>query len=252
MENPLKCPRCSSCNTKFCYYNNYSLSQPRHFCKACKRYWTRGGTLRSVPVGGGCRRKNKRPKRAPPPPPPPSAAAAEKPSVQQTDTDLANPLFNYMFSGLGSTRVSSRTVGFDHQAQMINGLGLRFSSELMVSHENYENGLNCSDPILFGSSSDFAPTSTMSSLLASRLGLKDFEATNEFPGLMRYEDMRVPGENGVIVGKERGEIGFGLNPTHIEQINYNSSDHSPLLWTTTNGADWFDPSNIGSSVTSLI
>ncbi|XP_004232898.1 dof zinc finger protein DOF1.4 [Solanum lycopersicum] len=58
----LKCPRCDSSNTKFCYYNNYSLSQPRHFCKACKRYWTRGGTLRNVPVGGGCR-KNKRIKR---------------------------------------------------------------------------------------------------------------------------------------------------------------------------------------------
>jgi len=55
----LRCPRCDSANTKFCYYNNYSLSQPRHFCKACKRYWTRGGTLRNVPVGGGCR-KNKR------------------------------------------------------------------------------------------------------------------------------------------------------------------------------------------------
>ncbi|MCD7461948.1 hypothetical protein HAX54_047433 [Datura stramonium] len=61
-QQQLKCPRCDSSNTKFCYYNNYSLSQPRHFCKACKRYWTRGGTLRNVPVGGGCR-KNKRIKR---------------------------------------------------------------------------------------------------------------------------------------------------------------------------------------------
>ncbi|CAH8386969.1 unnamed protein product [Eruca vesicaria subsp. sativa] len=55
-----KCPRCESPNTKFCYYNNYSLSQPRFFCKSCRRYWTKGGTLRNVPVGGGCRR-NKRP-----------------------------------------------------------------------------------------------------------------------------------------------------------------------------------------------
>ncbi|GMI77604.1 hypothetical protein HRI_001429700 [Hibiscus trionum] len=55
---PLKCPRCDSSNTKFCYYNNYNRSQPRHFCKACKRHWTKGGTLRNVPVGGG--RKNKR------------------------------------------------------------------------------------------------------------------------------------------------------------------------------------------------
>ncbi|KAL7153788.1 hypothetical protein ABFS83_04G191900 [Erythranthe nasuta] len=59
----LKCPRCDSTNTKFCYYNNYSLSQPRYFCKSCRRYWTKGGTLRNVPVGGGCR-KNKRPSSA--------------------------------------------------------------------------------------------------------------------------------------------------------------------------------------------
>ncbi|RLN28822.1 dof zinc finger protein DOF1.8-like [Panicum miliaceum] len=53
------CPRCDSPNTKFCYYNNYSLSQPRYFCKGCRRYWTKGGSLRNVPVGGGCR-KNRR------------------------------------------------------------------------------------------------------------------------------------------------------------------------------------------------
>ncbi|CAN4100359.1 unnamed protein product [Withania somnifera] len=57
----LKCPRCDSLNTKFCYYNNYNLSQPRHFCKNCRRYWTKGGVLRNVPVGGGCR-KSKRSK----------------------------------------------------------------------------------------------------------------------------------------------------------------------------------------------
>lgn len=56
----LKCPRCGSNNTKFCYYNNYNKTQPRHFCKSCKRHWTKGGTLRNVPVGGG--RKNKRTK----------------------------------------------------------------------------------------------------------------------------------------------------------------------------------------------
>ncbi|XP_047336186.1 dof zinc finger protein DOF5.1 [Impatiens glandulifera] len=60
-ETALKCPRCESTNTKFCYFNNYNLTQPRHFCKTCRRYWTRGGALRTVPVGGGCRR-NKRSK----------------------------------------------------------------------------------------------------------------------------------------------------------------------------------------------
>lgn len=59
----LKCPRCDSLNTKFCYYNNYNLSQPRHFCKSCRRYWTKGGVLRNVPVGGGCRKtKRSKPK----------------------------------------------------------------------------------------------------------------------------------------------------------------------------------------------
>ncbi|XP_062091362.1 dof zinc finger protein DOF2.5-like [Humulus lupulus] len=59
-QEQLNCPRCNSTNTKFCYYNNYSLTQPRYFCKTCRRYWTEGGTLRNVPVGGGSR-KNKKP-----------------------------------------------------------------------------------------------------------------------------------------------------------------------------------------------
>ncbi|CAL1372211.1 unnamed protein product [Linum trigynum] len=54
----LPCPRCNSMETKFCYYNNYNVNQPRHFCKNCQRYWTAGGTMRNVPVGAG-RRKNK-------------------------------------------------------------------------------------------------------------------------------------------------------------------------------------------------
>ncbi|GAU37661.1 hypothetical protein TSUD_220860 [Trifolium subterraneum] len=49
------CPRCKSMDTKFCYYN---IKQPRHFCKNCRRYWTAGGTARSMLIGAG-RRKNK-------------------------------------------------------------------------------------------------------------------------------------------------------------------------------------------------
>lgn len=58
-DQALNCPRCHSTNTKFCYYNNYSLTQPRYFCKTCRRYWTEGGTLRNVPVGGGSRKNKK-------------------------------------------------------------------------------------------------------------------------------------------------------------------------------------------------
>ncbi|KAE8664871.1 F-box family protein, putative isoform 3 [Hibiscus syriacus] len=55
----LNCLRCNSKNTKFCYYNNYSLTQPRYFCKTCRRYWTGGGSLRNVPVGDGSRKNNR-------------------------------------------------------------------------------------------------------------------------------------------------------------------------------------------------
>ncbi|KAJ4916570.1 Dof-type zinc finger DNA-binding family protein [Raphanus sativus] len=58
----LPCPRCNRADTKFCYYNNYNASQPRHFCRNCQRYWTSGGsmrmTMRTVPVGSG-HHKNK-------------------------------------------------------------------------------------------------------------------------------------------------------------------------------------------------
>ncbi|WCJ35352.1 DOF zinc finger protein 1 [Euphorbia peplus] len=60
LAEQLTCPRCKSSSTKFCYYNNYNLSRPRHLCKACRRYWTAGGTLRNVPVGGSTRKNSKR------------------------------------------------------------------------------------------------------------------------------------------------------------------------------------------------
>ncbi|KAM3392238.1 hypothetical protein ACQJBY_013397 [Aegilops geniculata] len=54
----LPCPRCNSMDTKFCYYNNYNIHQPRHFCRGCQRYWTAGGSMRNLPVGAG-KRKSK-------------------------------------------------------------------------------------------------------------------------------------------------------------------------------------------------
>ena len=57
-DKVLPCPRCNSMDTKFCYFNNYNVNQPRHFCKNCQRYWTAGGAMRNVPVGAG-RRKNR-------------------------------------------------------------------------------------------------------------------------------------------------------------------------------------------------
>ncbi|CAN1175896.1 Dof zinc finger protein DOF1.2 [Linum perenne] len=95
LETAPNCPRCASSNTKFCYYNNYSLSQPRYFCKACRRYWTRGGSLRNVPVGGGCRRKSRRSSkgsRAAVATPPPPEAAEEL----RTDIDMADVFAKFL------------------------------------------------------------------------------------------------------------------------------------------------------------
>ncbi|WOK91849.1 hypothetical protein Cni_G00540 [Canna indica] len=55
------CARCGSIDTKFCYYNNYNTSQPRYYCRTCKRHWTHGGTLRNVPEGGSSKKTKKKP-----------------------------------------------------------------------------------------------------------------------------------------------------------------------------------------------
>ncbi|KAG6473176.1 hypothetical protein ZIOFF_067088 [Zingiber officinale] len=34
--------------------------EPRYYCRTCKRHWTRGGTLRNVPEGGGSSKKSHR------------------------------------------------------------------------------------------------------------------------------------------------------------------------------------------------
>ncbi|CAM0901738.1 unnamed protein product [Alopecurus aequalis] len=96
-QQQLECPRCKSGNTKFCYYNNYSTTQPRHFCRACRRYWTHGGTLRNVPVGGACRRGgNKRRRSAEPSP---SSAASPAEDAYRSDI-LTTPLFPFLSDGV--------------------------------------------------------------------------------------------------------------------------------------------------------
>ncbi len=75
------CPRCKSNETKFCYYNNYNIKQPRFYCRDCCRYWTEGGMLRNVRVGSG-RRKTKKTKEKEA-----AAAAAAQAAAQNGDTN---------------------------------------------------------------------------------------------------------------------------------------------------------------------
>lgn len=90
----LKCPRCDSINTKFCYYNNYNLSQPRHFCKNCKRYWTKGGILRNIPVGGSSRKNTKRSS-----PSPSNCGKRSLTTSSSTSTSSATPVSAFDHNG---------------------------------------------------------------------------------------------------------------------------------------------------------
>ncbi|OVA06713.1 zinc finger protein [Macleaya cordata] len=186
----LKCPRCDSSNTKFCYYNNYSLSQPRHFCKACKRYWTRGGTLRNVPVGGGYR-KNKRVKRPATSNDTTSSSLPTTtiPTIQSqnphhqinvsTVSNHMNPLFYGLPNNPSYINLSfppSCSTGYDHHHQsQLSNMGLNFPSITMNgtgAHDeaDYGVGFNCTTQVqnlinpnsnpsfsLFGSSSSTSP-----------------------------------------------------------------------------------------------
>ncbi|XP_071686754.1 dof zinc finger protein DOF3.6-like [Rutidosis leptorrhynchoides] len=132
-EPGLNCPRCDSTNTKFCYYNNYNLNQPRHFCKTCRRYWTRGGALRNVPVGGGCRRNKRSRKNGSSKSPNQNApkSVSESPSRGSIETmpstqfshpsSLQLPFMNSLtqYGGVGGN-ITSNLGGFQPQSEMGN------------------------------------------------------------------------------------------------------------------------------------
>eukprot|EP01018_Ginkgo_biloba_P009876 Gb_28501 [translate_table: standard] len=176
-DQALKCPRCDSSNTKFCYYNNYSLSQPRHFCKTCKRYWTRGGTLRNVPVGGGCR-KNKRAKRT----------ADQPTSVQineaSTSTASGNDLNINCSAPLGHTQMPSVTNSMFYGAH--DSISLAIAARLgdQRAIHNFTNNNNSSSEFLrmsCGNQSSFDPHASLSSTALSSLSaLSALSSLNAF------------------------------------------------------------------------
>ncbi|GAB4845687.1 hypothetical protein Ancab_039090 [Ancistrocladus abbreviatus] len=123
-DQALKCPRCESTNTKFCYYNNYSLSQPRYFCKTCRRYWTKGGTLRNIPVGGGCRKnkKNSNSKK--------SSSSDHQQSVNQTPLGSSS-------QNLTDLQLSFPEVQFSHLTNLICANGSPGGTSNIMDHSKY-------------------------------------------------------------------------------------------------------------------
>ncbi|KAE8709600.1 Dof zinc finger protein DOF5.3 [Hibiscus syriacus] len=150
-EKTLKCPRCDSPNTKFCYYNNYSLSQPRHFCKTCRRYWTKGGALRNVPIGCGCR-KNKKMK--------PSSRLSCESRGSASSSEMGglkflheiSPAVDFQLGGLSFPRLNpSRATGIYNQFASFGDGNSPFlcldpssSSSFLMGFSNYPNcSLSC-------------------------------------------------------------------------------------------------------------
>ncbi|KFK44692.1 hypothetical protein AALP_AA1G291000 [Arabis alpina] len=271
----LKCPRCDSSNTKFCYYNNYSLSQPRHFCKACKRYWTRGGTLRNVPVGGSYR-KNKRVKR-----PATTTTASTASTTTSSSPNNSHQISHFssmnhhpLFYGLSdqvnnlpmipsrfsdSSKTSS-TSGLESEffsSAGFNGLsalGLGLPHHMSHHDHSFINNSTTNKPFLlsglFGSS-----VSTSSSTLLQH-SHKPMNNGSQMLGqshlqtLASLQDLHVGGNNDGI-NKEGNTNGFmSSSSSSLDPSNYNNIWNNASL---VNGA-WLDPTNnnVGSSLTSLI
>ncbi|XP_027336749.1 dof zinc finger protein DOF3.1-like [Abrus precatorius] len=150
-QEQLKCPRCESTNTKFCYYNNYNLSQPRHFCKNCRRYWTKGGALRNIPVGGGSRKSTKRSstsKRATP------SSSSSLSSAAQPGAPEADPTRVYTNPVDQDQRVlsiggsfSSLLASNGHFGGLLEGLNSNGSSLKMVQMGEFGEDVSC-DPVV--------------------------------------------------------------------------------------------------------
>ncbi|KAF8045425.1 hypothetical protein N665_4953s0002 [Sinapis alba] len=143
----LKCPRCNSLNTKFCYYNNYNLSQPRHFCKNCRRYWTKGGVLRNVPVGGGCRKaKRSKSKQAPSSPP----SSADKPTTQNVEEKSSSSESSSLTASNSTVTASNTTLTAVTATATVASSGVMDTD--MPNLKQYGNGIEWSTLIGHGSS----------------------------------------------------------------------------------------------------
>ncbi|XP_020266681.1 dof zinc finger protein DOF5.4-like, partial [Asparagus officinalis] len=112
-QTPIKCPRCESTNTKFCYYNNYNLSQPAISASPAAATGPKA-LLRNVPVGcGSCRKnsskrsaKSSKPDKNPRPKPvtAPSGSSSESssnPNPKPNPDPVPPPSAATVFDGLG-------------------------------------------------------------------------------------------------------------------------------------------------------
>ncbi|XP_020592003.1 dof zinc finger protein DOF3.6-like [Phalaenopsis equestris] len=231
---PLNCPRCDSTNTKFCYYNNYSLAQPRHFCKSCKRYWTRGGTLRNVPVGGGSR-KNKRSKKSSQSHRPSSSIADTTPSLPQPPPTDLNSLL-YAFPPI----INSSTVFFPK---------FDFDPQVPEFEENFQpchGAANLAD--LQKTATNFLGDYSLNSQMLASSGPMVAET---FQPLMPYDDLEIgAGNNASNKSIDWPHVVKEINPLEATSSGAGAAAQSGYqYWNRATSSSWPES---GSSVAPLI
>ncbi|XP_020220033.1 dof zinc finger protein DOF2.2 [Cajanus cajan] len=238
-----KCPRCDSMNTKFCYFNNYSLSQPRHFCKTCKRYWTHGGTFRNIPVGGGSR-KGKRAR---------TSAFSNALSLTQAQPNLLRP------SPSPPTMLHSAS-SFYQLAGAGVGVGVGVGGSGFLSSLATLHSLNSSRPfnhhyLKVGVAGDVAGSSSNSSLL-SGFNAASNSLPPRFHHMGRVESL-YPTQQRLVIPSNVGASATGSHTTQLPQslIVSNNNATNASLWSTTtitaNGNN-SDQNNVKAGGSSLI
>ncbi|MCD7458537.1 hypothetical protein HAX54_038508 [Datura stramonium] len=112
---------------------------PRYFCKGCRRYWTKGGSLRNVPVGGGCRKSRR------------SRSARKDDNTLQTrsptveaagaDIDLADVFAKYLNQGTTDDQDNNNILQESQDYSSIGGASLSDSpsSDSLVNPTCFEN-----------------------------------------------------------------------------------------------------------------
>ncbi|MBA0578398.1 hypothetical protein Gorai_020681, partial [Gossypium raimondii] len=114
---------------------------PRHFCKSCRRYWTKGGILRNVPVGGGCRKAKRTKTKASSETTAVAASALPPPEQQHGDQRKAN---SHSSSESSSLTATNSNVAVPNQNNYSSAAG---TAEAVTSHSNL---INVSEPKFYG------------------------------------------------------------------------------------------------------
>ncbi|XP_045815981.1 dof zinc finger protein DOF4.6-like [Trifolium pratense] len=208
-DQAINCPRCNSTNTKFCYYNNYSLSQPRYFCKTCRRYWTEGGSLRNVPVGGGSR-KNKRS----------TSSSSSSPSISQSQPHQSQPISSSITKNIiinPDLTTSTHNHNFPQSAsqnpKIHQGQDLNLAYPPQTNEDSYNNTISKFIELPYSTEQD-KTTSAMELLktASSSRGLNSFMPMTLSEGSAMYNSSGFALQDfklGVNFGLEGFENGYG-------------------------------------------